>query len=114
MNQDNYLEESLKMRNLLEEFDPLRADDDPKDPRDEIDRPSVIATDPKTARQSGILKCAILGFRENIFTVGLMSVGTYMSLMEATFVSMTMRTFAWLGTRQHYGHPDWSERKIME
>ena len=107
MNQDNYLEEAFKMRNLLEEFDPLREDDKVHH-RDEIRRPSPVqqGSNGVKASKNGVLKCAILGFRENIFTANLMSVGTYMSLMEATFVSMTLRTFAWLGSRMHYGHPD--------
>lgn len=107
MNQDNYLEEAFKFRNLLEEFDPLRSPD-AKAHRDELQRPNPINNGANGTRASdnGILKCAILGFRENIFTANLMSVGTYMSLMEATFVSMTLRTFAWLGSRMHYGHPD--------
>jgi hypothetical protein len=107
MNQDNYLEEAFKFRNLLEEFDPLRSPD-VKAHRDELQRPNPAnnGADGSRASDNGILKCAILGFRENIFTANLMSVGTYMSLMEATFVSMTLRTFAWLGARMHYGHPD--------
>lgn len=107
MNQDNYLEESFKFRNLLEEFDPLRAADG-RQQRDQLTRPNPANNGALGARASGngVLKCAILGFRENIFTANLMSVGTYMSLMEATFVSITLRTFAWLGSRMHYGHPD--------
>jgi len=107
MNQDNYLEEAFKFRNLLEEFDPLRAPD-VKAHRDELARPNPVNNGANGVRASsnGVLKCAILGFRENIFTANLMSVGTYMSLMEATFVSITLRTFAWLGSRFHYGHPD--------
>jgi callose synthase len=104
MNQDNYLEEAFKFRNLLEEFDPLRAAD-AKQHRDELQRPNPVnnGSNGHDAAANGVLKCAILGFRENIFTANLMSVGTYMSLMEATFVSITLRTFAWLGTRMHYG-----------
>ena len=100
MNQDNYFEEALKMRNLLEEFDPLRQDDRRAD--------TVTRVNPvrSSRSQSGILQCAILGFREHIFTANLMSVGTYMSLMEATFVSITLRAFAFFGARMHYGHPD--------
>ena len=107
MNQDSYLEEAFKARNLLEEFDPLRAPDS-KNHRDEVTRPNPCnnGAGGSRAAANGILKCSILGFRENIFTANLMSVGTYMSLMEATFVSITLRTFAWLGSRMHYGHPD--------
>ena len=100
MNQDNYFEEALKMRNLLEEFDPLRL---PDKHTDQVTRPNPVGS---SRSQSGILQCAILGFREHIFTANLMSVGTYMSLMEATFVSITLRAFAFFGARMHYGHPD--------
>ena len=100
MNQDGMLEEAFKMRNLLEEFDPLRRDDSRSDT---VRRPNPIAS---RRSQDGILQCAILGFREHIFTANLMSVGTYMSLIEATFVSITLRAFAFFGARMHYGHPD--------
>ena len=100
MNQDGYFEEALKMRNLLEEFDPLRQDDRRTDT---VTRKNPVGS---SRSQSGILQCAILGFREHIFTANLMSVGTYMSLMEATFVSITLRAFAFFGARMHYGHPD--------
>ena len=74
MNQDGYFEESLKMRNLLQEFD---------------------------------TGCAILGFREHIFTGSVSSVANYMALQETSFVTLGQRVLAQpLRIRQHYGHPD--------
>ena len=102
MNQDNYFEEALKMRNLLEEFDPYRLANTSHQ-RDDTKRPNPCR---KKGSFNGVLQCAILGFHEHIFTANLMSVGTYMSLMEATFVSITLRAFSLFASRMHYGHPD--------
>lgn len=75
MNQDGYFEESLKMRNLLEEFE----NED----------------------------CAIVGFREHIFTGSVSSVANYMALQELSFVTLGQRVLNRpLKIRQHYGHPD--------
>lgn len=81
MNQEGYFEESLKMRNLLQEFDIYYE-------------------------QYGI-PCAILGFREHIFTGSVSSVANYMALQELSFVSLGQRVLNNpLAIRQHYGHPD--------
>lgn len=83
MNQDNYFEEALKMRNLLEEF--------------------------KT--NYGIRKPTILGVRENIFTGSVSSLAWFMSAQEASFVTLGQRVLANpLKVRMHYGHPDVFDR----
>jgi callose synthase len=64
MNQDNYIEEALKMRNLLQEF---------AQP-DGSDKPTTI-----------------VGFREHIFTGGLSSIANYMALQEGCFVTVGQR-----------------------
>lgn len=83
MNQDNYFEEALKMRNLLEEF--------------------------KISR--GIRKPTILGVRENIFTGSVSSLAWFMSAQETSFVTLGQRVLANpLKIRMHYGHPDVFDR----
>lgn len=83
MNQDNYYEEALKMRNLLEEF--------------------------KT--YYGIRKPTILGVRENVFTGSVSSLAWFMSAQETSFVTLGQRVLANpLKIRMHYGHPDVFDR----
>lgn len=83
MNQDNYFEEALKMRNLLEEY--------------------------KT--YYGIRKPTILGVREHIFTGSVSSLAWFMSAQETSFVTLGQRVLANpLKIRMHYGHPDVFDR----
>ncbi|KAL9257472.1 Callose synthase 11-like protein [Drosera capensis] len=83
MNQDNYFEEALKMRNLLQEFE----------------------------RHYGIRKPTILGVRENIFTGSVSSLAGFMSAQEMSFVTLGQRVLANpLKVRMHYGHPDVFDR----
>ncbi|KAL3509379.1 hypothetical protein ACH5RR_028780 [Cinchona calisaya] len=83
MNQDNYFEEALKMRNLLEEF----------------------------RHRYGIRKPTILGVREHIFTGSVSSLAWFMSAQETSFVTLGQRVLANpLKIRMHYGHPDVFDR----
>lgn len=83
MNQDNYFEEALKMRNLLEEY----------------------------KRYYGIRKPTILGVREHIFTGSVSSLAWFMSAQETSFVTLGQRVLANpLKVRMHYGHPDVFDR----
>ncbi|XP_031091748.1 callose synthase 12 [Ipomoea triloba] len=83
MNQDNYFEEALKMRNLLEEF----------------------------KHYYGIRKPKILGVREHIFTGSVSSLAWFMSAQEMSFVTLGQRVLANpLKIRMHYGHPDVFDR----
>ncbi|KAJ3682007.1 hypothetical protein LUZ60_014580 [Juncus effusus] len=83
MNQDNYFEEALKMRNLLEEF--------------HIDH--------------GQHKVTILGVREHVFTGSVSSLASFMSNQETSFVTLGQRVLASpLKVRMHYGHPDVFDR----
>ncbi|XP_039159176.1 callose synthase 3 [Eucalyptus grandis] len=84
MNQDNYMEEALKMRNLLQEF--LKKDD-------------------------GVRNPTILGLREHIFTGSVSSLAWFMSNQETSFVTIGQRLLANpLKVRFHYGHPDVFDR----
>ena len=79
MNQSGGFEEALKMRNLLEEFNP----------------------------RAGQKSVGIVGFREFIYTGGLSSIANYMALQEGVFVSQGQRVLDRpLRVRFHYGHPD--------
>ncbi|KAH1128108.1 hypothetical protein GLYMA_06G292500v4 [Glycine max] len=83
MNQDNYFEEALKMRNLLEEY----------------------------RSYYGIRKPTILGVREHIFTGSVSSLAWFMSAQETSFVTLGQRVLANpLKVRMHYGHPDVFDR----
>ncbi|XP_042501433.1 callose synthase 12-like [Macadamia integrifolia] len=83
MNQDNYFEEALKMRNLLEEF----------------------------RTYYGIRKPTILGVREHIFSGSVSSLAWFMSAQETSFVTLGQRVLANpLKVRMHYGHPDVFDR----
>ncbi|KAL8142008.1 hypothetical protein V2J09_015040 [Rumex salicifolius] len=83
MNQDNYLEEAMKMRNLLEEFH----------------------------EDHGIRPPTILGVREHVFTGSVSSLAWFMSNQETSFVTLGQRVLAKpFKVRMHYGHPDVFDR----
>ncbi|KAH7653612.1 callose synthase protein [Dioscorea alata] len=83
MNQDNYFEEALKMRNLLEEFN----------------------------SDHGLRKPTILGVREHVFTGSVSSLASFMGNQETSFVTLGQRVLANpLKVRMHYGHPDVFDR----
>ncbi|KAL7120710.1 hypothetical protein ACP275_02G139200 [Erythranthe tilingii] len=83
MNQDNYMEEAFKMRNLLQEF----------------------------LKMHGVRKPTILGLREHIFTGSVSSLAWFMSNQENSFVTIGQRLLANpLKVRFHYGHPDVFDR----
>ncbi|KAI3968969.1 hypothetical protein MKX01_001446 [Papaver californicum] len=84
MNQDNYMEEAFKMRNLLEEF---------------------------LKKHDGVRNPSILGLREHIFTGSVSSLAWFMSNQETSFVTIGQRLLANpLRVRFHYGHPDVFDR----
>ncbi|XP_020251345.1 putative callose synthase 8 isoform X2 [Asparagus officinalis] len=83
MNQDNYMEEAFKVRNLLQEFLKHHGDRYP----------------------------TILGLREHIFTGSVSSLAGFMSYQESSFVTIGQRFLANpLRVRFHYGHPDLFDR----
>lgn len=83
MNQDNYFEEALKMRNLLEQYDYYH----------------------------GSRKPTLLGVREHVFTGSVSSLAWFMSAQETSFVTLGQRVLANpLKVRMHYGHPDVFDR----
>ncbi|THG19974.1 hypothetical protein TEA_029319 [Camellia sinensis var. sinensis] len=66
MNQDNYMEEAFKMRNLLQEF----------------------------LTKQGVRNPTILGLREHIFTGSVSSLAWFMSIQENSFVTIGQRLLA--------------------
>ncbi|GJM93097.1 hypothetical protein PR202_ga09623 [Eleusine coracana subsp. coracana] len=83
MNQDNYFEEALKMRNLLEQYNYYH----------------------------GSRKPTLLGVREHVFTGSVSSLAWFMSAQETSFVTLGQRVLADpLKVRMHYGHPDVFDR----
>ncbi|XP_074325305.1 callose synthase 3-like isoform X1 [Apium graveolens] len=96
MNQDNYMEEAFKMRNLLEEFLP---------------RKNFQNDRTKELEKRGVKNPTILGFREHIFTGSVSSLAWFMSNQETSFVTIGQRLLASpLKVRFHYGHPDVFDR----
>ncbi|XP_052143710.1 callose synthase 3-like isoform X2 [Oryza glaberrima] len=84
MNQEHYMEETLKMRNLLQEF---------------------------LKKHDGVRYPSILGVREHIFTGSVSSLAWFMSNQETSFVTIGQRVLANpLRVRFHYGHPDIFDR----
>jgi 1,3-beta-glucan synthase len=91
-NQDNYLEECLKIRSVLAEFEEMTTDNvSPYTPGVEN-----VKTDP----------VAILGAREYIFSENIGILGDIAAGKEQTFGTLFARTLAQIGGKLHYGHPD--------
>ncbi|KAF2011689.1 glycosyltransferase family 48 protein [Aaosphaeria arxii CBS 175.79] len=91
-NQDNYLEECLKIRSVLAEFEELTTDNvSPYTPG--IPNPNFNPV-------------AILGAREYIFSENIGILGDVAAGKEQTFGTMFARTLAQIGGKLHYGHPD--------
>ncbi|KAK7542834.1 1,3-beta-glucan synthase component-domain-containing protein [Phyllosticta citribraziliensis] len=91
-NQDNYLEECLKIRSVLAEFEEMTTDNvspyTPGLPPTKFD------------------PVAILGAREYIFSENIGILGDVAAGKEQTFGTMFARTLAQIGGKLHYGHPD--------
>ncbi|ORY98605.1 1,3-beta-glucan synthase component-domain-containing protein [Syncephalastrum racemosum] len=98
-NQDNYLEECLKVRNVFTEFE-----------QDTIcDLTEIYALQPKQAAPP----VAIVGAREYIFSENVGVLGDIAAGKEQTFGTLTQRIMAKTGGRLHYGHPDFLNAVFM-
>ncbi|EIW79670.1 glycosyltransferase family 48 protein [Coniophora puteana RWD-64-598 SS2] len=99
-NQDNYLEECLKIRNMLGEFEEY----------------SVSSQSPyaqyghKEFRKAPV---AIVGAREYIFSENIGILGDLAAGKEQTFGTLSARNWAWIGGKLHYGHPDFLNALYM-
>ncbi|KTB17025.1 1,3-beta-glucan synthase component GSC2 [Nakaseomyces glabratus] len=101
-NQDNYLEECLKIRSVLAEFEELNAE--PVYPY----TPGVKYEDQKTNHP-----VAIVGAREYIFSENSGVLGDVAAGKEQTFGTLFARTLAQIGGKLHYGHPDFINATFM-
>jgi 1,3-beta-glucan synthase len=99
-NQDNYLEECLKIRNILGEFEEY----------------SVSSQSPYSQWGHKEFKknpVAIVGAREYIFSENIGILGDLAAGKEQTFGTLSARSNAWLGGKLHYGHPDFLNGLFM-
>lgn len=98
-NQDNYLEECLKIRSVLAEFEEMTTDNV---------SPYTPGLPPKNFNP-----VAILGAREYIFSENIGVLGDVAAGKEQTFGTMFARTLAQIGGKLHYGHPDFLNGVFM-
>jgi 1,3-beta-glucan synthase len=91
-NQDNYLEECLKIRSVLAEFEEMKTD-------------NVSPYTPGVKNET-TAPVAILGAREYIFSENIGILGDVAAGKEQTFGTLFARTLAQIGGKLHYGHPD--------
>ncbi|KAL9556982.1 hypothetical protein MBANPS3_001619 [Mucor bainieri] len=98
-NQDNYLEECLKIRNVLGEFETLE--------------PSQISPYSAAYPKSNRSPVAIVGAREYIFSENVGVLGDVAAGKEQTFGTLTQRIMAKIGGKLHYGHPDFLNAIFM-
>ncbi|KAL2210638.1 hypothetical protein CC79DRAFT_525327 [Sarocladium strictum] len=91
-NQDNYLEECLKIRSVLAEFEEMKTDN-----------VSPYTPGVKNEQHAPV---AILGAREYIFSENIGIAGDIAAGKEQTFGTLFARTMAQIGGKLHYGHPD--------
>ncbi|KAI1760916.1 glycosyltransferase family 48 protein [Hypoxylon sp. FL1150] len=91
-NQDNYLEECLKIRSVLAEFEEMKAD--------------TISPYTPGVKNETEAPVAILGAREYIFSENIGILGDIAAGKEQTFGTLFARTLAQIGGKLHYGHPD--------
>lgn len=99
-NQDNYLEECLKIRNVLGEFEEYA-----------LSTQSPYAQwGHKEFKSSPV---AIVGAREYIFSENIGILGDLAAGKEQTFGTLAARSLAWIGGKLHYGHPDFLNAIFM-
>ncbi|KAL6941910.1 1,3-beta-D-glucan synthase [Hanseniaspora vineae] len=94
-NQDNYLEECLKIRSVLAEFEELN-----------VEQVNPYAPELKYEEQSSNHPVAIVGAREYIFSENSGVLGDIAAGKEQTFGTLFARTLSQIGGKLHYGHPD--------
>ncbi|SCW00047.1 LAFE_0B08284g1_1 [Lachancea fermentati] len=101
-NQDNYLEECLKIRSILAEFEELN-----------VEQVNPYAPELKYEEQTTNHPVAIVGAREYIFSENSGVLGDVAAGKEQTFGTLFARTLAQIGGKLHYGHPDFINATYM-
>ncbi|KAI0072902.1 1,3-beta-glucan synthase [Panus rudis PR-1116 ss-1] len=99
-NQDNYLEECLKIRNVLGEFEEYAVSN----------QSPYAQWGFKEFKKSPV---AIVGAREYIFSENIGILGDLAAGKEQTFGTLAARSLAWIGGKLHYGHPDFLNAVYM-
>ncbi|KAJ7598204.1 1,3-beta-glucan synthase component FKS1 [Mycena floridula] len=100
VNQDNYLEECLKIRNVLAEFEEYRVSGESP----------YASWGSKDFKKSPV---AIVGAREYIFSENIGILRDLAAGKEQTFGTLSARSMAWIGGKLHYGHPDFLNGLFM-
>ncbi|KAI8990043.1 1,3-beta-glucan synthase component GLS1 [Pilobolus umbonatus] len=96
-NQDNYLEECIKIRNVLGEFEEMHPSNGSPYANNNLEKSPV----------------AIVGAREYIFSENVGILGDVAAGKEQTFGTLTQRIMATIGGKLHYGHPDFLNAIFM-
>ncbi len=99
-NQDHYLEECLKIRNILAEFEELNP----------TNQSPYAHWGHKDFKRTPV---AIVGAREYIFSENIGILGDLAAGKEQTFGTLAARSMAWIGGKLHYGHPDFLNALFM-
>lgn len=97
-NQDNYLEECLKIRSVLAEFEETQ-----------LECREMVSSE----EQQEASPVAIVGTREYIFSENIGILGDVAAGKEQTFGTLFARTLARIGGKLHYGHPDFLNTIFM-
>lgn len=107
-NQDNYIEECLKIRSVLNEFEEVDIDSihPYKVDNDYMKDESILNSENNTP-------VAIIGAREYIFSENIGILGDIAAGKEQTFGTLFARTLAEIGGKLHYGHPDFLNAIFM-
>jgi len=95
-NQDHYLEECIKIRNVLAEFE-LQGDE----------------KSPYSLKSTKSTPVAIVGTREHIFSERIGGMAANAASKEFVFGTLVQRIMNRLGSRLHYGHPDFLNTVFM-
>lgn len=98
-NQDNYIEECLKIKSVLTEFEEMNCN------HSYSYVPGTQASDERPV--------AILGAREYIFSEDIGILGDISAGKEKTFGTLFARTLSKIGGKLHYGHPDFLNAIFM-
>ncbi|CDR40823.1 CYFA0S05e04896g1_1 [Cyberlindnera fabianii] len=101
-NQDNYLEECLKIRSVLAEFEEMN-----------VEQVNPYAPGLKYEEQTKNHPVAIVGAREYIFSENSGVLGDVAAGKEQTFGTLFARTLSQIGGKLHYGHPDFVNATFM-
>ncbi|ODV88021.1 glycosyltransferase family 48 protein [[Candida] arabinofermentans NRRL YB-2248] len=103
-NQDNYLEECIKIRSVLSEFEEKSPLSNPY---------GIPASTPQSSLATLKHPVAIIGTREYIFSENIGVLGDIAAGKEQTFGTLFARTLAQVGGKLHYGHPDFLNSVFM-